>query len=268
MPLISITKTFKSRCKPPVTPPGGGGEPPQATHPIYFPIVPTHPIVIPPPQPEPPRPDNSLPLFPSNPIYLPIGGTPDTPNVPSNPIYLPVYPSHPIVFPPEIDNSLPGGEKPVVTPPIYIPPEEINPYPPTAEHPIYWPIVPDNTLPVPPGGTQPPLVIWGPNDPRPSPPIFIPIQPPEGVHPEQPIYIPVYPDNSLPGDQPYPDIGLPGDQPYPDQGLPPIPPGSGLTPENPIVLPPGTVPPGTSTIYVSLTPGVPIEVSVSGGKRR
>ena len=42
------------------------------------------------------------------------------------------------------------------------------------------------------------LVIWGPNDPRPSPPIFIPIIPPPveggGPRPEHPIYIPVYPE--------------------------------------------------------------------------
>jgi hypothetical protein len=70
------------------------------------------------------------------------------------------------------------------------------PAPPTAEHPIYFPIVPDNSLPDVPG-TEPPLVIWGPDDPRPSPPIYIPIQPPPveggGGSPQPPIYIPVYP---------------------------------------------------------------------------
>jgi hypothetical protein len=110
MSFVSITKTFKSRhCKPPVTPPGGGG-PPVPTHPIYIPIVPEHPIVIPPEQPEPPQPPLGIwgptDPRPTNPIYLPIGGTPDTPNVPTHPIYIPVYPSHPIVLPPEENGDL------------------------------------------------------------------------------------------------------------------------------------------------------------------
>jgi hypothetical protein len=176
---------------------------------------------------------------------------------------LPVYPSHPIVIPPE------GGEP---SHPIVIPPDEVKPLPPSPEHPIYWPAYPDNTLPVPPEGEKPPLVIWGPNDPRPSLPIFIPIEPPptNGAKPEHPIYIPVYPDNSLP-EVPGPvdpGYGIPEEgRPHPDHTLP-VPPGSGLTPENPIVIPPGTVPPGTATIYVSLTPGVPIEVNVPASGRR
>jgi hypothetical protein len=88
---------------------------------------------------------------------------------------------------------------------------------------------PDNTLPGPqpipgwptvpgwggslPGGPGRPDGIWGPNDPRPTPPIYIPIVlPPDPEHPDiptHPIYIPVYPDNALPGQQPYPDNTLP-----------------------------------------------------------
>ena len=180
------------------------------------------------------------------------------------------------MIPPEQNGDL----KP--THPIYIPPDEITPSPPTAEHPIYWPIVPDNSLPdvePPTGGgePQPPLVIWGPNDPRPTPPIYIPIEPPPAVEggppvPTHPIYIPVYPDNSLP-EVPGPvdpGYGIPEEgRPHPDHTLPgDLPPGSGLTPENPIVLPPDIVPPGTTTIYVSLSPGVPIEVNVPAGTGR
>jgi len=89
---------------------------------------------------------------------------------------------------------------------------------------------PDNTLPRPTpipgwpdqGLPQPPPGIWGPNDPRPSLPIYIPITPPpgSGLEPTHPIYIPVYPDNALPGSQPGPDNSLPGYQPHPDNTLP------------------------------------------------
>lgn len=75
---------------------------------------------------------------------------------------------------------------------------------------------PDQGLP----GNQP--GIWGPGDPRPNPPIYIPIMPPpdSGLSPTHPIYVPVYPDQSLPQPQPHPDQSLPGAQPHPDQGLP------------------------------------------------
>jgi hypothetical protein len=89
--------------------------------------------------------------------------------------------------------------------------------------------------------------IWGPTDPRPTPPIA---QPPGGWGgrprppgvPTHPIYNPPYPDQGLPGNQPYPDQGLPGNQPYPDQGLPgqqPRP-DQGLPPfpSHPIFIPP------------------------------
>jgi hypothetical protein len=80
---------------------------------------------------------------------------------------------------------------------------------------------PDQGLPGVPGGDGG-LGIWGPTDPFPTPPIYIPITPPpeSGLSPEHPIYIPVYPDIGFPADQPHPDQGLPGDQPHPDQGLP------------------------------------------------
>jgi len=56
---------------------------------------------------------------------------------------------------------------------------------------------PDNSLPGQPPG------ISGPNDPRPTPPIYIPVPPPSGggggggEHPEHPIYIPVYPAHPI-----------------------------------------------------------------------
>ena len=70
--------------------------------------------------------------------------------------------------------------------------------------------------------------IWGPTDPRPTPPIANPGRPPWWNMATDPGYSPpwarpgqpVYPDNSLPGNQPYPDQGLPGNQPYPDNSLP------------------------------------------------
>lgn len=103
--------------------------------------------------------------------------------------------------------------------------------------------------------------IWGPTDPRPTPPIVIP---PDAISPgvpTHPIYIPVYPAHPIvipPG-----SIGG-GDPPVPAHPivLPPyvpghpivIPPGSidGVHPEHPIVLPeppltiwgPPTMPPG------------------------
>lgn len=124
-------------------------------------LRPTHPIVIPPDAIGPGLPTHPiyLPVYPSHPIVIP----PDSigPGVPSHPIYLPVYPSHPIV----------------------IPPDAVGPGLPT--HPIVLPIYPDAGLPpfpshpIAPGG--PPLGMWGPNDPRPTPPIVIP---PEAIVPE------------------------------------------------------------------------------------
>lgn len=122
------------------------------------------------------------------------------------------------------DQGLPGPQPPM-RPPVY--PDQGLPGP----QPIPgWPAYPggpggglpgnaprpDNTLP----GQQP--GIWGPTDPRPSHPIYIPVTPPpeSGLEPTHPIYIPVYPDNTLPGSQPRPDNTLPGNQPYPDNTLP------------------------------------------------
>jgi hypothetical protein len=111
-------------------------------------------------------------------------------------------------------------------------------------------------------------VIWGPNDPRPTPPIFIPIEPPpvEGGGPEvtPPIYIPVWPTPPVDPGYGIPEVPVdPGYNP-PGVGAP----GSGLTPDNPIVLPPIDLPAGQTTIYVSLTPGVPVEVNVPAGSGR
>ena len=84
----------------------------------------------------------------------------------------------------------------------------------------------------PPHPGQPPLGIWGPTDPRPTPPIHMP--PSGGGQPPRPWGPIHYPDQGLPGNQPYPDQGLPGNQPYPDQGLP----GSQPRPSHPIYIPP------------------------------
>jgi hypothetical protein len=103
---------------------------------------------------------------PTPPIYLPVV----PPNVVMPPIYIPVYPSHPIAIRP------PGTE---------VPPRPEHPIPP-----VVWPPLPE----------RPPLGIWGPTDPRPQPPIYIPIAPPpvEGeAHPEHPIYFPIYPAHPI-----------------------------------------------------------------------
>ena len=129
---------------------------------------PEHPIVIPPGGggggegiwgPNDPRPTP------------PIVSPPDAiaPGVPAHPIFLPVYPAHPIVIPP--GSIAPGvPTHPIVLPPfvpahpIVIPPDSIAPGVPA--HPIYLP-----------------PSIWGPNDPRPTPPIYIPAPPPNPPHP-------------------------------------------------------------------------------------
>jgi hypothetical protein len=117
-----------------------------------------------------------------------------------------------------------------------------------------------------PGG--PPLGIWGPTDPRPTPPIA-PGGPPPGIwpspgHPSHPIA----PGGAPPGywggvAPPYPDQGLPGQPPYPSQGpgfpTPPIylPPGTipGLKPEHPIYIPPSIWPsPGVPSHPIALPP--------------
>lgn len=82
--------------------------------------------------------------------------------------------------------------------------------------------------PMPPG-PEGPVHIWGPTDPRPTPPIYWPgypgggggTQPPSGAHPSHPIY--------MPGAHPEHPIVIPPapEQPPPDQsvGKPPPPDG-------------------------------------------
>ena len=96
------------------------------------------------------------------------------------------------------------------------------------------PPYPDQGLPGQPPG------IWGPNDPRPTPPIYIGEIPPGIVdgQPEHPIYIPIFPAHP---------IVIPPDA---------IAPG---VPAHPIYLPPGiwgpTDPRPTHPIYIPLPPG-------------
>jgi hypothetical protein len=100
------------------------------------------------------------------------------------------HPEHPIVLPPDTpDNGLrpehpiynPGGEHP--SHPIVIPqpPGGVD-----GEHPAH-PIAPggdgghpEHPIVLPPETELPPLEIWGPNDPRPSVPIFLPPGQPDG----------------------------------------------------------------------------------------
>jgi hypothetical protein len=127
----------------PVPPPGGNGDA-HPEHPIYIPVFPAHPIVIPiPPDPPtdahpehpivyppvvwpplPPKPPEggSPPGIwgptdprPTPPIYIPAPQPPGEPGVPTHPIYFPVYPAHPIVLPPD-------GEKPQPPPGMINPP--------------------------------------------------------------------------------------------------------------------------------------------------
>ena len=154
------------------------------------------------------RPDNSLPgSQPGIDNELP-GGQPgvDVPVFPTNPIVIPPdsmapgVPSHPIYIPPII--NIPGFP----THPIVIPPDAIEPGVPS--HPIHIPIGPDNSLP----GSQP------------------------GI------------DNTLPGSQPKPDQGLPGSQPGIDNTLPP-----GISNELPPL--PTDLPSGTKFLVAAQSPG-------------
>jgi len=99
-----------------------------------------------------------------------------------------------------------GGNVPMPTPPIYLPPGTGTPQPPLG----IWggaPIpVPTPPIYLPPTTPQPPLVIWGPNDPRPENPIVIP---PGGIGPgvpTHPIFLPVFPTHPIvlpdPGEPP------------------------------------------------------------------
>jgi hypothetical protein len=98
---------------------------------------------------------------PEHPIYIPITPPPDSGLHPEHPIYFPVTPDNTLPGnQPGIDNTLPGDQPgisgpndPRPTPPIYVPisPPDIGGDLPQVEQPIYWPVV-----------------IWGPNDPRPD----------------------------------------------------------------------------------------------------
>ena len=99
----------------------------------------------------------------------------------------------------------------------------------------------------PPAGGNPPG-IWGPTDPRPTPPIVLPI-PPDAIAPgvpSHPIYIPVYPAHPIvipPG------AISPGVPAHPIVLPPP-------RPEHPIVIPPDAVSPGVPAHPIAL-PGDP-----------
>jgi len=121
---------------------------------------------------------------PTPPIYIPVDPPPESGLKPEHPIYIPIYPAHPIVIP--------------------IPPEGGEPKPPYIWPPVIWG-----------GPVEPPLGIWGPTDPRPTPPIYIPIVPPAesgGEHPEHPIYLPVSPTHPIvlppDGETPKPPPGM------------------------------------------------------------
>jgi len=163
-------------------PPSGGGAPPgiwgptdpRPTPPIH--LGPGGGGIVSPPIYYPPGIWGPTDPRPTPPIYIPPDGL--APGVPTHPIFLPVYPAHPIVIPP--DSIGPGvPTHPIVLPPpqpghpIVIPPDGIGDGVPS--HPIVLP--------------EPPLGIWGPTDPRPTPPIFLPPNTLPGV-PSHPIYIP------------------------------------------------------------------------------
>src|SRR5215469_8438614 len=130
----------------PVPPPSGGGEHPE--NPIYIPVYPAHPIVIPlPPLPaDPPHAEQPIYLppvvwpplppkpplsiwgggnvpYPTPPIYLPVPQPPieggGEPVYPAHPIYMPVYPAHPIVLPPDGDKPKPPPD--MISPPTGAP---------------------------------------------------------------------------------------------------------------------------------------------------
>jgi len=126
------------------TPPPGG-----------YPSLPAPPLVIW----GPPSPMPTPPIY----IQIPPGVIGGTPPLPAHPIWLPVWPSHPIVIPPDAIGPgvpthpivIPPIDDPSPSHPIFLPPGSIAPG--TPSHPIYLP-----------------PVIWGPPDPRPTPPIYLP----------------------------------------------------------------------------------------------
>lgn len=141
--------------------------------------------------------------FPTPPIVIPIPPDSIAPGVPAHPIWLPIYPAHPIVIPPgAIAPGVPTH--PIVLPPVD--PPSIWPSPGRPAHPIVIP--PDAISPGVPAHpiVLPPLEIWGPTDPRPTPPIYIPGGPPgtwpgqRPPHPAHPIVTP--PPGGGPGEPP------------------------------------------------------------------
>jgi homeobox protein ESX1 len=113
--------------------------------------------------------------------------------------------------------------------------------------------VPEVSHPIAPGG-QPPG-IWGPTDPRPTPPIYIPVVPPNVVMP--PIYIPIVPSHPI-------VLPPPGEPPVPTHPieLPPV-----IWPPQPPGAPGGGAPPiasqgpgfVTPPIYIPIKPKPPAE---------
>jgi len=98
---------------------------------------------------------------------LGVGGGPAEP--PPYPSQGPGFPTHPIA---------PGGKPPGIWggPPLY-PDQGLPGQPPFPSQGPGFPTPPIYLPPVQPGG--PPLVIWGPGDPRPQPPIHLPPEPPD-----------------------------------------------------------------------------------------
>lgn len=99
--------------------------------------------------------------------------------------------------------------------------------------------------PIAPGG-EPPLGIWGPTDPRPTPPIVIP---PDSIGPgvpTHPIYLPVFPTHP---------IVIPPDAVEP--GVPTHPIYIPVYPMHPIVIPPEAIGPGVPTHPIVLPPYEP-----------
>lgn len=93
-------------------------------HPIWLPVYPAHPIVIPPGAISPGHPEHPIvlpPYVPAHPIVIP----PDViaPGVPAHPIVLP-----PTVWPPLNPPGIwGGGNAPMPTPPIALPPKPTEP---------------------------------------------------------------------------------------------------------------------------------------------
>jgi hypothetical protein len=98
---------------------------------------------------------------------------------------------------------------------------------------------------------EPPLGIWGPNDPRPTPPIYLPSFPP---HPTHPIVIPPPPDpsNGLPTHPIY----IPGYPAHPIVFPPSIWGPNDPRPTPPIVIPPSNVVPGRPAHPIVLPPEI------------